>query len=97
MTSSFGYVLASTQEEVIQCSNIRYKQREIHIRSELERATEDVTDYVNLGLLRQIVIYGYKGSKKMLSVLIMVNALKDMKSVPYFYVNLMEKSKYIET
>ena len=60
------------------------------IRSELERVTDDLAGYVNLGLPRHITIYGSKGSGKTLSALIMTKALRDTKSVPYFYVNVRE-------
>ncbi len=61
------------------------------MRSELERVTEDMADYVDLDLLRHIIIYGNKRSMKMLSPLIIAKDLRDTKSVPYFNVNMMEK------
>ena len=73
-----------------QVFNIAYTPGEILIRSELERVTDDLADYVNLGLPRHIIIYGSKGSGKTLSALIMAKALRDTKSVPYFYVNVRE-------
>jgi cell division control protein 6 len=73
-----------------QVFNISYTPGEILIRSELERVTDDLADYVNLGLPRHIIIYGSKGSGKTLSALIMAKALRDTKSVPYFYVNVRE-------
>ena len=66
-------------------------QNMMHIRSELERVTEDMADYVNSCLLRQIINYGYKGSKKMLSAHIMTKPLADTKSVPYLNVNMRAK------
>ena len=54
----------------------------------MERVTDDLADYVNLGLPKHIIIYGSKGSGKTLSALIMEKALRDTKSVPYFYVNV---------
>ena len=73
-----------------QVFNISYTPNEILIRTELERVTDDLADYVNLGLPRHIVIYGSKGSGKTLSALIMAKALRDTKSVPYFYINARE-------
>ena len=45
-----------------QVFNISYTPGEILIRSELEGVTDDLADYVNLGLPRHIIIYGSKGS-----------------------------------
>ena len=73
-----------------QVFNIAYTPNEILIRTELERVTDDLADYVNLGLPRHIIIYGSKGSGKTLSALIMAKALKDTKAVPYFYINVRE-------
>ena len=70
--------------------NINYTPNEILIRTELERVTDDLADYVNLGLPRHIIIYGSKGSGKTLSALIMAKALRDTKAVPYFYINVRE-------
>ncbi len=70
--------------------NIGYTPGEILIRNELEKVTDDLADYVNLDLPRHIIIYGSKGSGKTLSALIIAKALKDTKSVPYFYVNVRE-------
>ena len=47
-----------------------------------------MADYVDLDLLRHIIIYGYKRSMKMLSPLVIEKALKDIKSVPYSYINV---------
>ena len=73
-----------------QAFNIGYTPNEILIRTELERVTDDLADYVNLGLPRHIIIYGSKGSGKTLSALIMAKALRDTKAVPYFYINVRE-------
>ena len=73
-----------------QVFNIGYTPNEILIRTELERVTDDLADYVNLGLPRHIIIYGSKGSGKTLSALIMAKALRDTKAVPYFYINVRE-------
>ncbi len=73
-----------------QVFNISYTPSEILIRTELERVTDDLADYVNLGLPRHIVIYGSKGSGKTLSALMMAKALRDTKAVPYFYINVRE-------
>ena len=73
-----------------QAFNISYTPDEILIRRELERVTDDLADYVNLGIPRHIIIYGSKGSGKTLSALMMAKALRDTKSVPYFYINVRE-------
>ncbi|MEM0134567.1 MAG: hypothetical protein QXU18_04980 [Thermoplasmatales archaeon] len=43
-----------------QVFNISYTPSEILIRTELERVTDDLADYVNLDLRRHIIIYGSK-------------------------------------
>ena len=87
---------ANLNAKAVETSNMKNAQvfnkshipGEILIRQELERVTNDLADYVNLRLLRHIIIYVSKGLGMTLSALIMAKALGDTKSVPYFYVNI---------
>ena len=66
------------------------KPPRILIRSELNKVTIDLADYVNLNLPRHIIIYGSKGSGKTLSALTIASAFRESKSIPFFYVNTRE-------
>ena len=79
-----------------QLFDMDFKPNRILIRKELDKVTNDLADYVNLNLPRHIIIYGSKGSGKTLSALIMAKALKESKSVPYYYINVRENPTSIK-
>ena len=79
-----------------QLFDMDFKSNRILIRKELDKVTNDLVDYVNLNLPRHIIIYGSKGSGKTLSALIMAKALKESKSVPYYYINVRENPTSIK-
>ena len=72
------------------------KPPRILIRSELNKVTIDLADYVNLNLPRHIIIYGSKGSGKTLSALTIASAFRESKSIPFFYVNTRENPTSIK-
>ncbi|MGP6207712.1 hypothetical protein ACNF42_06785 [Cuniculiplasma sp. SKW3] len=71
-----------------------YNPDKILMRSELDNVTSDVSDYVNLNLPRQIIICGSKGCGKIPSLMSM--AMKESKSIPYYYVNARENPTSIK-
>ncbi|SIM83686.1 Cdc6/Cdc18 family protein [Cuniculiplasma divulgatum] len=98
MKDPISFVEAKVKERAKETSNIKnaiifdmdFKPPRILIRSELNKVTNDLADYVNLNLPRHIIIYGSKGSGKTLSALTIASAFRESKSMPFFYVNARE-------
>lgn len=70
--------------------DIDYKPKKILIRKELEKVTDDMADYFNLGVPRHIIIYGSKGSGKTLSAISIADGFRETEGLPYYYVNVRE-------
>jgi len=100
----YTFLESKVKQRAKETSNIKnallfdmdYRPDKILIRSELDKVTNDLADYVNLNLPRHIIIYGSKGSGKTLSALTMAKALKESKSIPYYYVNARENPTSIK-
>jgi len=100
----YAFVNSKVKQRAKETSNIKnarmfdmnFKPNRILIRKELDKVTNDLADYVNLNLPRHIIIYGSKGSGKTLSALIMAKAMKESKSVPYYYINVRENPTSIK-
>ena len=94
----YAFLESKVKKRAKETSNIKnallfdmdYKPDKILIRSELDKVTNDLADYVNLNLPRHIIIYGSKGSGKTLSALTMAKALKESREIPYYYTNARE-------
>ncbi|EQB68660.1 MAG: hypothetical protein AMDU5_GPLC00009G0009 [Thermoplasmatales archaeon Gpl] len=104
MKGPISFVEEKVKERAKETSNIKspiifdmdFKPPRILIRSELNKVTNDLADYVNPNLPGHIIIYGSKGSGKTLNALTITSAFGESNSIPFFYVNARENRIFIK-